>query len=124
MPTIEPAQLSAAVQDLLAEYGNEVISANEETVQKVAKEVTRDLKKSGSFGGTGEFKKSLGNKIEKTRLSVTASVGSKRLPGLTHLLEFGHAKANGGRVDGFDFVRPVNDTVEDRYMKNMEELLK
>ena len=57
-------------------------------------------------------------------MSVEARVGAGRNAGLTHLLEYGHAKQNGGRTRAFNFVAPINDTVEQKYMKEMEELLK
>ena len=125
MPTIEPAQLSAAVQDLLDEYGDEAIEANNEAIRAVAKDVTRDLKKAGSFGGTGAYRKALKAEIKQTRISVSATIGAVAPHyRLTHLLEFGHAKKNGGRTTAFNFVKPINDSVEQRYREKLEELLK
>lgn len=124
MLTIKPAELQSAVMEMLDEYGDEVIEANETAIRDVAKQATRELKKSGTFGGSGKYRSGIGNEITKTRISVEAVIGAKKNPGLTHLLEFGHAKQNGGRTKAFNFVAPVNDAIEDKYMEKMEELLK
>lgn len=125
MPIIDASQLQSTINEYLDEYGDEVIDANKEAIRSVAKDVTRDLKKAGSFGGSGAFRKSIGSEITETRVSVEASIGAKAPHyRLTHLLEFGHAKQNGGRTTAFNFVAPINDTIEKRYTEKMEELLK
>lgn len=124
MPIINANDFADTIAEYLDEYGKEAVEANETAIRKVAKEVTRDLKKAGSFGGTGKYRKSITSEIQKTRIGISATVGAGKNAGLTHLLEFGHAKQNGGRTRAFNFVGPINDTVEDRYMKEMEGLLK
>lgn len=124
MPRVTPNSFSSVIQQYLDEYGDEVIEANETAVRKVAKDVTKELKKAGDFGGSGNYRKGLTFEVNKSNLSVEARVGAGRNAGLTHLLEYGHAKQNGGRTRAFNFVAPINDTVEQKYMKEMEELLK
>ena len=124
MPRVTPNNFSSVIQQYLDEYGDEVIEANETAVRKVAKDVTKELKKAGDFGGSGKYRKGLTFEVNKSNLSVEARVGAGRNAGLTHLLEYGHAKQNGGRTRAFNFVAPINDTVEQKYMKEMEELLK
>lgn len=125
MPIIEVQSLESVINQYLDEYGDEVIEANETAIRKVAKDVTKDLKKAGDFGGTGAFRKSIGAEIQQSRVGIEAVIGAKKpYYRLTHLLEFGHAKQNGGRTKAFNFVAPINDTVYDRYTKEMEELLK
>lgn len=124
MPRVTPNSFSSVIQQYLDEYGDEVIEANETAVRKVAKDVTKELKKAGDFGGSGKYRKGLTFEVNKSNLSVEARVGAGRNAGLTHLLEYGHAKQNGGRTRAFSFVAPINDTVEQKYMKEMEELLK
>lgn len=124
MPTIKVHMLASVVNSYLDEFGDEAYRANNEAIRKVAKDVTKDLKKAGSFGGSGAFRKSIGAEIENTRVGLTATIGAKAPHyRLTHLLEFGHAKQNGGRVEGYNFVAPINNTVYDRYKKEMEVLL-
>lgn len=124
MPIIDAADFRDTINEYLEEFGDDAYQANSEAITKVAKSVSKDLKKAGSFGGTGKFRKAITYEIQKNRVNVEATVGAGKHAGLTHLLEFGHAKQNGGRTKAFNFVAPINDTVEQRYIKEMEALLK
>lgn len=122
--TIKPTQLYDEIESLLDEYGDEIVEKNEEAIRSVAKEVTKDLRKAGSFGGTGKYRKAINYEMRRGRLTVEAKIGAERPHyRLTHLLEFGHAKQNGGRTTAYNFVAPINNTIEERYVKKMEELL-
>jgi len=124
MPIIKVHMLSSVVNQYLEEYGSKAYEASDQAIREVAKDVTKDLKKAGDFGGSGAFRKSISAEIKGTRIGTNATIGAKAPHyRLTHLLEFGHAKQNGGRVDGYNFVAPINNTVYDRYRKKMEELL-
>lgn len=121
---VSPLMVQQAINQFLDEFGDEAMQAAEKAVRKVAKDVTKDLKKAGSFGGSGDYRKAIKNEVTVKRLTVSADIGAGKWAGLTHLLEFGHAKQNGGRTTAFNFVAPINDTVEDRFIKEMEALLK
>ncbi|HAE17110.1 MAG TPA: hypothetical protein DCG51_11265 [Erysipelotrichaceae bacterium] len=121
---ISPLMVQQTINQYLDEFGDEAREAAETAVRNVAKDVTKDLKKAGAFGGTGDYRKAIKNEVTVKRLRVSAEIGAGKWGGLTHLLEFGHAKQNGGRTTAFNFVKPINDTVEQRFMKEMEALLK
>lgn len=121
---ITPLQFYDVVSKFVEEYGEEARQASETAIQETAKDVSKDLKKAGSFGGKGEYRRAIGVELDKSRLGIEAHIGAKKYSGLTHLLEFGHAKRNGGRTTAYNYVAPINDTVEERYMKKLEELLK
>lgn len=118
---IDSQNLAATINKYLAEYGDSVQDAIESTAKSVAKDVVRDLKRGGGFGGSGEFNKGWTSKVEKTRLGAEAIIYNKSLPGLAHLLEFGHAKAGGGRTTAYNFIAPINDETEDKFVRKLEE---
>lgn len=122
MSTIQPASFASAISEILSQYDDDVREIVDASITEVARDAQKKLKKSGSFGGTGEYKKSWAVKIEKKRIYTNATVYNKK-PGLTHLLEFGHVKQNGGRTRAFPHIAPVNDAVQDEVIKHIEEKL-
>ena len=42
---------------------------------------------------------------------------------LTHLLEHGHAKRNGGRVSAHPHIAPAEEVGEEKLMKDLEKAL-
>ena len=120
--TIRPAELASSISSILEDYKGDVDKIVGEAITDVAKATVKTMKTAGTFGGTGKFKKSWSVKIEKKRLYTDATVYNKK-PGLTHLLEFGHAKQNGGRTKAFDFIAPVNDKVQTEVIERIEEKL-
>lgn len=123
MGTVKPADFADAMEKILSEYGNEIQTNADEAIKATAKEVTKQLKKAGKYGTVSKkpFRKQFTYEIEKTRLSTTATVGNKKA-GLTHLLEFGHAKRNGGRTKAYGFVAPINEKTEEIFLKEFEKL--
>ncbi len=120
--TIQPVQFAETVREMLNEYGHEVNEVVEESIEEVAKDAQKTLKKSGTFNGR-DYKRSWAVKIEKKRIYSTATVYNRK-PGLTHLLEFGHVKQNGGRTLAFPHIAPVNDQVQTEVVQKIEEKLK
>lgn len=118
---IDSSRLADTINGYLAEYGDDVRDAIEASSKKVAKEVVKELKQGGGFGGTGEFNKGWTSKTEQTRLGSGTVVYNKTQPGLAHLLEFGHAKQNGGRTRAFNFIAPINDSIEGKFVQAFEE---
>lgn len=125
--TVTPDQLAAVVSDILSEYGDECADVLEDSIKTVTKKAQSELKGAGSFGGTGKYRKGWKTKIEKTRISVDAVVYNAT-PGLTHLLENGHAIKRGGRKVGsaaaFPHIAPVNDEAQTEVIDLLERKLK
>lgn len=119
---IQPASFAAAINDILDDYDKDVREVVNQSIAEVAKDAQKALKKSGDFRGSGKYKKSWAVKIEKKRIYTNATVYNKK-PGLTHLLEFGHVKQNGGRTRAFPHIAPVNDEVQSEVIKKIEEKL-
>lgn len=116
---IQPESLASTITDILGEYQEDVREVVDEAISETAKESQKELKSSGDFKGTS-YKKSWKVKIEKKRITTSATLYNSK-PGLTHLLEFGHVKQNGGRTRAFPHIAPVNDKVQSTVVKKIEE---
>lgn len=90
--------LQQMMNDLLKEYGDQILDVVEEVLPAVGKE-TADRLRHTSPERTGNYAK--GWKVSKTTRAGTFSevrVYNDKYYRLTHLLEYGHASRNGGRV--------------------------
>ena len=116
--------LQATVKSILDEYSADVSEAMGKAVEKTADTAAKQLKKAGDFGGTGDYKKGWTKQVTQHRLYAEATVYNKKHGALTHLLEFGHAKQNGGRTRSYPHIAPVNDQVPETFEQAFEEALK
>lgn len=114
-------KMDQAIAEILDEYGDEVVGNLAEITQRVAKEGAKTAKAEakGKFGGTGKYAKGWTSTVETGRLSTQGTIYNKDLPGLPHLLEYGHANRGGGRTPG----KPHLKAVEQRVIKQFERLV-
>ena len=117
--TININQLASEINKSLAEYANGVGEKVEEIAQKIAKDGAKQLKvKSPEL--TGDYRKGWRAKKVDTAWVVHNSTNYQ----LTHLLEKGHAKANGGRVSARVHIEPVEQQMINDYVKGVEEAIR
>lgn len=114
-----------AVKGVMDHYTVQISEAVQAVIPEVANEAAKKLRQTSPRRG-GQYAKSWKVKHEKGRLKVGATVYADA-PGyrLAHLLEFGHAKRGGGRVNGIVHIEPVerwaNDEVWDRALRKIEK---
>ncbi|MCH4205188.1 MAG: hypothetical protein LKF53_02190 [Solobacterium sp.] len=124
MSKIESSDFSKSIKDLLSEYSDDVKKTIDESVDDVAKEATQKLKSKNSGAGIWKkYPKTWKSNLEKGRITVTAHVYNSKNYRLTHLLEFGHAKANGGRTRAFPHIAEVNDWAQEEVERTIKEKL-
>lgn len=106
-------KLSAAIHDILAEYGDDVQENLSDAVKQVTKKGARAVKAAAktTFGGTGEYAAGWTSRAETGRFSAQGYIYNKDVPGLPHLLENGHANRNGGRTPGREHIKPVEQKI-------------
>lgn len=96
--------MADAIMKGLMEYAD--VSA--ETVKNAVKKAGNTVKKEASENApkkSGKYKKSFTvTKQKETAESLTVVIHSKNRYQLTHLLEKGHAKRGGGRVEGIPHI--------------------
>ena len=129
--TIKPVDLSAAVEELLKDYGEQVFEAMGDAIKDTSTKARDELRSvkyfsahghpTGAYSKDWEFEERLVKRYKKQ-----ATVYNENHYRLTHLLESGHAKwlwgiKAGGRVDGFEHIRPVNDKAQDYLIETVSE---
>lgn len=113
--------LEKAVKDILQDYSVEVAKAAEEAVTEVSKEATKKLRQT-SPKRSGKYGKGWASKVEKTATTAEATVyGKTGTYQLAHLLENGHAKRGGGRVNGNTHIKPVEEWAISEVEKRIRE---
>lgn len=125
MEAISPDGLAAAITEILADY-RDVVNKDVETVTKRMGAATRERVKQEAKGKnlvrTGRYLKSWRVKVttkgDKTEATIYASAPRYRL---THLLENGHATANGGRVSGQPHIGPAEQWAVGEYVRALKE---
>lgn len=102
-------RLAEEVKKILDEYGEDVQRNLGEIVEKMSKKGAQTLRSQsrGTFGGTGKYAKGWTSTAQTGRLSAQGTIYNQDLPGLPHLLEFGHANRGGGRTAGRAHIAPV-----------------
>ena len=105
-------ELGQALADALKEYNQQVNEALKAGCKAVGKEAARVLR-STSPKRTGEYAKGWTQKTSyETADNIRVTVYNNKKPQLAHLLEYGHAKVNGGRVEGKAHIRPAEERAE------------
>lgn len=114
MAKTKPEDLAAALDDIMSEYAGKVSLAAEDACKEVAKYAQKRLKETSPRGGRAgkHYANGWAVAVEKGRTGVTVRVWNKTKPGLTHLLENGHQKRNGGRTDRIEHIAPVETESE------------
>jgi len=115
--TIE--QLAAEITQAIADYTDDVVQAIEVEVEATANAVLEDIK-ANAPKRTGEYAKGWSRRKSKSSHQVTHIIHNTKRPQLAHLLEHGHAKKGGGRVEGRPHIRPAVD----RHIPAMEQRIK
>ena len=116
--------LGKEIAKMMEEYASEVAADIKAEARAVAKETVKELKKTspdGSGSRKGHYKDGWASKVEtENAVSIGIRIYNKKKPGLTHLLEKGHAKRGGGRVEGIPHIGPA----EKQAVKDSEKRLK
>ena len=125
MAKISVDQLAAEITKDLAEYSQDVVEKVNISSEKIGKEAVKQLRQT-SPKKTGKYAKSWTMTTERAvgqphRRIVHAKAPHYRL---THLLEHGHAKRGGGRVEGKPHIRPAEEMVIREFMAEVEEVIK
>jgi len=117
--------LAKEVNRIMNEFADATDADCESGVKKTAKNAVKKLRSahpagSGQYGSWNEYNRGWTVKNEKKRKKNPMSiVHNKDHYQLTHLLEKGHAKQNGGRTRAFPHIAPVAEAAEKELIENI-----
>jgi hypothetical protein len=106
MADIRIDQLANELVSAIKEYTDDVEVAVRKKVDETARKVLQETK-ALARKRTGEYAKGFGITKEDGYGTTKRIVWNKKHYRRVHLLEFGHAKVNGGRVPAYPHLRPA-----------------
>lgn len=116
--------LAAAIAQELEQYGQDVTDGLKKEVKQVAKECKQEIQQNSPVL-TGGYKKGWKDQVAyEGRNDIRMAVRNKTDYQLTHLLEHGHAKVSGGRVDGQPHIGPADQHAEKKLMQKVKVVVK
>lgn len=120
MKNVKPENMATEIMEMLNEYKDitteEIKKAVSDTANLVKKDISQNAPKN-----TGRYAKSWTvTKVSENANSLHVVVRSKDRYQLTHLLEKGHAKRGGGRVEAYPHIA----SAEEKGAKEMDRIIK
>ena len=118
--------LSKAILEELKNYEGVTEEAAWNGVSDTSKTALQELRSahpsgSGRYGSWDKYNR--GWTVKKTKRDKTSTIHNATDYQLTHLLEKGHAKVNGGRTRAFPHIAPVAEKCEDELLKNIRKYI-
>lgn len=107
----------------IKQYTDDVSKAIEEETERTANDILKQVK-SLAPKRTGEYAKGFTKTKAKLKSGVNYTVWNKKHYRRVHLLELGHAKRGGGRVQGQPHMRPALENNINAYEKRIEKIIK
>jgi hypothetical protein len=125
MANINIDQLASEIAKELSTYSQEVVQKVNVCSERVGKTAVKQLKQT-SPKRYGDYAKSWTMKTEPEVGQPHKRIVHVKAPHyrLTHLLEHGHAKAGGGRVEGKPHIRPAEEMVIQEFTREVEEVIR
>lgn len=120
---VKSNEFMLAVTRALEEWDASVIYAVNVAAKETADEAAEMLHSAGDFNGKKYRKGWKVTSRQKSRGDVEQIVHNKDEYRLTHLLEFGHAKQNGGRTRAFPHIAPVADKCPEIFERKLRDMI-
>lgn len=112
--------LADEIAKALTEYTDEITEALEKEKKDKGKKAVQLLEERSPKGKTGKYAKGWTEKNIDGKEVVYNKINYQH----THLLEYGHAKRNGGRVAGKPHIRPVEEQINDEFLEGVKKVIK
>ena len=115
-------QMAEEISGMLQEYADLAAEEMKTAVAKAGNQVKKEI--AATAPGTGKYAKSWrSKKTKETSTNLEVTVYSPTRYRIAHLLEHGHAKRGGGRVEGRPHIGPAEEHAEKELLADIEKAL-
>lgn len=111
-----------AMADILSEYQAEVGEACTKSVRKSLREGKKSVKSGAASSITqhnGKYVSGWTYTMDTGDDDIAGEIGNKKVPGLPHLLEHGHVRTGGGRVEGRPHIKDARNVAAEVLRKEI-----
>lgn len=119
---VKTEELAVEIARAIAEYTDGVASAIEAEVDATSKAIVDDIK-ANAPRKTGEYAKGWTRRKGTQPGTISYTIYNRKKPQLTHLLEHGHVKKGGGRVEGRPHIGPAVDKHIPAMERRIEQII-
>lgn len=124
MARIPISDLAAEIESALADYGMDTADEVKKEVKAVASQTIQRLK-STSPKKTGKYASGWSETVAyENEEDIGVNIHNRKKPHLTQLLENGHAKLDGGRVEGIPHIGPAEEEARRELESKIKVVLK
>lgn len=124
MAGISVGNMADAISEALEEYANLATEDMKKAVKRAGRKVRKEIRENAPRDD-GDYADSWRVKTVKENANVLSlTVHSRDRYWLAHLLEFGHAKRGGGRVQGQEHIGPAEELAVRQLTEEIERSLK
>jgi len=121
--TVNINDMADVIMKGLEDYAELATEDMKKAVKKTSTTVRKEIQ-ANAPSDTGKYAKSwTAKKVRETSQTLTMVVHSRNRYQLAHLLEYGHAKRNGGRVEGKSHIAPAEQEGIRQLQEEIEKAL-
>ena len=114
------SQLESSLNKILKEYADDIQGNMDELTKKFVKKGAQAVRSEAESYGWGSYSSGWTSQVEEGRFSAQGTIYNEKLPGLPHLLEYGHVMRNGKRSKAFPHIAPVEEKICEEFRKAVE----
>ena len=118
--------LDAVVAQALTSYTREMQDGINQAAKKAGQDAVKRLKAGGTYKGGEASGYNAGWRVKVTEgiAGIDVVIHNAKAPGLTHLLEKGHAMPQGGRSRAFPHIAPAEQEAVEQFRREVERVIK